>query len=474
MNKQAIKVDLPTVARAGLGGVVAGGSAMALLNLVRKSREMLAERKARRGEQETDEDTIVITLPPKQGEITSKKATKVSSKSTTRVTLAEGNGRQSRRALDGTFGCKTAAGWPTLTATTIAGVGGIGLGAHLVNKIYERRRMKELEAELEAAQQEYVGRLRGGKVAECIEDIFAVPMAKDAQSKLFGFLDYPLAAAALLTMLGTGGTAYITKKVMDDKFREAERRGLDIPKAKRIVFRTSPRPVDSEEEEEKISGYEPGTLEDVECIDAALGIMTDKVGERTLVLEQPAVKSAMASEGTSTLKLLKMAQDTDELIEYLRQTPTLRKMIQRSFMEQHPTYKHMRFMASVPGIRGIMDKKLYAAIGNMGANQGMMGANQGMMGGAKTAANLGIPSMLLSSVVGSDIASEPMDPDAIAQAVVRAQDAKRKRGKLKKTPTQRVSEIEVGAADADAHAYLQQNKDHVLALLKDMAAAGKL
>lgn len=461
MNKQAFKVDMPTVGRSALGGAIAGGSAMALLNLVRKAREMADDRSALLKRPETDEDTIVLTLPAKRGEVcleNKKKPTKVSNTETTKTVTVSGNGSQYRRAMDGTYGSKTAAGWPTLTAATLAGVGGVGVGAHLVNKLYERRREKSLKAELLAAQHEYMAKLQGGKTASVIEDLFPSSLGKEAQSKQFGFFDYPLAAAALMTVLGTGGAAYVTKKILDDRFQEAEQRGSDMPKVRRIVFQTQPNAT------EKVSGYEPGTQEDLDCVEAALGIMVDKVGSRTLVLEAPYVKKAMADAGTSVIKLMKMAKNTDKLIEYLRGAPDLRRMIQNSYVEQHPTYSKYKFMTKLPGVGRIMDNKLYAAI------QNMHGANTD---GVKSARPNSISGMFASSLVGSRLGDRGAHPDAIAKAVVKAQgeDEKKKR---KPSAADRVSGIQLGAADDESYDYLQKNQERVLELLKHMAATGRI
>jgi len=461
MNKQAfLDINKTTVGRAALGGAVAGGSAMALLNLFRRAKEMSDERKALLHEPETDEDTIVIRLPPKASECTCTKPTKVTAVETTRRGEASGNGKQFRRVMDGTFGTKTASGWPTLTAATLAGGAGIGIGAHLVNKIYEKRRLKALKDELEAAQEEYMSSLQGSKMA--VDSLFAVPMSKGAQhseSKAFGFLDYPVSMAALLALLGTGGSAYITKKVLDQQFADAESKGLDKPKLKRIVFQTQPGA--------KMAGHEPGTQEDIDCVTAALGVMLDKVGERTVILDKPYVKSAMEKAGTTAGTLIKMAQNTDSLIEYMRGNPELRKMIQNAYIEQHPKYNKFKFLTKLPGAGRFMDNKLYAALQRLPGTQAPEVAKQ--------AAPTSLSGMMLSSVVGQRIGDKDSNPEEIAAAVIKAQEAKEQASKKPKvTPEEQADGVQLAADDPEAAAYLEANRERVRAILKHMAATGKI
>jgi hypothetical protein len=456
MEKKALEVEPRTVGRFALGGLVTGASTAALLNLLRKVNQMRQERQQALSTPQTDEDTIVLTLPGKQAEIKTDTPTKVERSTTTKSISVSGPGKQFRRVCDGTFGPKTAAGWPTLTASTLAGLGSTAVGAHLVNKIYEKRRQQELQAELDAAQEEYMDQLKQGKAADWIESTFAVPMDKDAQSSTFGFLDYPLAAAALLSVLGGGSTAFITKKLLDQKFQEAQSRGLDIPKVRRIVFQTQPG-----------AAEKTGSMEDIDCVKAAFGVMLDRVGAETKVLAQPYVKEAMAEVDTSALKLLKLAQDTDILIEYLRQTPTLRNMIQRATMEQHPVLKHFRWGAKIPGVRGALDDKLYAKLRNMGPQTD---APTKIARAAMSTGDL-IGGMLGGMVGGNNDAQ----PDEIANAVVAAQQkAESDKNTPEPTPEEQAEGVKLEASDPEAAAYLEQNKEKVLAVLKQMAATGKL
>jgi len=479
MDKKALEVDPTIVARYGLGGLLAGGSTMAVLNLVRMLREMHAKQRELAAEPETSEDQIVLTLPRRKMAAEKKEGppTKIRRVEHTRITVARGPKKNSqfRRAYDGTFGCKTAAtGWPTLTTAALAALGGSALGAHVVNKIYQTRRQKQLQAELEAAQQEYMDMLQTPKTAECLDALFALPMEKEGD-RTFGPFNYLLASAALMSILGAGGTAYITKRILDEKFREAQRRGLDIPKVRRIVFRS--QPATDEEGEEKT-----GTAEDIECIKAALGVMMDRVGGETKILTDPQVKEAMEKAGTSVPRLFKLAADVDLLIEYLRQNPRLRQLIQRTTMAQHPLLRHFRWATSIPGVSNLVDHILYKQMQKHltpGAPVPFWKAVKQTIQPHASAATeyikrlkpfgkqavvLGMLPEVVSSVIGSTIANRAAQPKA-------------KSPEEEPTPAQTrktVSKIKLTATDPEAQAYLEKNKAKVMAILRQMAAEGKI
>ena len=456
-EKKALEVDPKFVGRYALGGAITGASVASLLNLVRMIKEMHQERKEQLVTPETSEDTIVLTLPPKRGESKKNKKPETICHITHQKTmLVKGppRGKQARRAYDGTFGVKTAVGWPTLTMGALAALGSGYAGAQLVNKLADMRREKQLRQELEAAQQEYLDMLQQGKSAEVLDELFDVPGLDKSANSFSTAINTPVAVAALLSILGAGGSAYITKRVLDEKLREAQQRGLDIPKVRRIVFKSKPG---SEEDEEKA-----GNAEDIECIDAALGIMMDKIGTDTIILEEPQVKEAMVKENTSARQLFKLAQDADILMEYLRQTPTLRRMIQRAAMEKHPVYKHLRWtLGRVPGVQGMADKKLYEA-----ANQMFSKYSEKMA--------LSLPTDVLGSVVGSSIAGREQVDD-IADAVVKAQEkVKATQPEPALSPGEMAERVQLVGADPEAQAYIEANKEKILKILEQMAAAGKL
>jgi len=360
-SKEAIftdRMDPGTVGRAAMGGAMVGGGATAVLSLIHMLRSMKQRQETEQAEDE--EGTITLTLPPKAAKSCDPvKLVKVESPKVTSVT---GPKKQFRHAIDGKFGNKTAAEpgkWQTLSGKWLAGGAGAAGGAYVVNKVYQKIRERKLEQELEAAQQEYMDLLQRGsasKLATSMDSLF--PMGKDAADK-WGLLSYPLASAAVLTVLGTGATAWMTKKVLDEKLRGAKGRGLDLPQLQRIVFKTAPQPVAAPTalvgEEEEEPGYKQATAEDIVDVQAALGIMMDKVGSHTLVLDTDYVQAEMVKAGTDVRGMFKLAQDIDALMNYLRQNPQLSRMVQRATMEKHPVMKHFRWATKIPGLNRIGD-----------------------------------------------------------------------------------------------------------------------
>lgn len=471
MQKQS--VDWPTVGRYAAGGAVTGAGAAALLNLIRYVRDMYKDKKERELPGGTTEDTIVLDLPRKAAEVTPKLTT-----TKTKTLIGPKTSSQPRR-MDGTVGPSTlgpklAAGWPTLTLSAIAGVGGGTLGAMLVNKIYQERRHKQLEEELRATQEQYMTNLPQ-KASEFMPGLFDLPMTKQADSSsVFGYLNYPLAAMALLGLMGTGGAAYITKRVLDEKLRQATEEGLDLPKVKRIVFRTQPETA----EPAKIA-----SADDIECVKAALGVMLDRLDSTTKVLNTDYVKQAMDKANTCATTLMKEAGDIDTLMEHLQGTPELRKMIVRASMESHPLLKHFKWAYNLPLVQGMADKAMYSRIGGALNSQPKMQDSARMIGGSEGHVNMasaekqaqGLAGSALAGMVGSTISGQAARQqlvDALAEAEKSIELERQRKKKL--PPDVAASQVELEASDPAAKEYLAANKQKVLKVLRNMAASGKL
>ena len=451
MQKQS--VDWPTVGRFGMGGLVTGAGTAALLNLVRYIRDMQKDRKDREIPADTSEDTIVVDLPHKAAAVKPKLTT-----TNTKTLIGPKTSSQHRR-MDGTvgpstIGTKLAAGWPTLTLSAIAGLGGGTLGAMLVNKIYQDKRHKQLEDELKATQEQYMSNL---------------PM-KQADGNVFGYVNYPLAAMAILGLVGTGGAAYITKRVLDEKLRAASEEGLEIPKVKRIVFRTKPE----ERAPEKIA-----SADDIECVKAALGVMLDRLDSTSKVLNMGYVKLAMDKANTCALTLLKEASDVDTLMEHLQNTPDLRRMIVRASMENHPMLRHFKWAYDVPGLQGMADKKLYQHFGD--AFKPQMQNTARMIGGSEGHVNMAeakqadFTGSALAGMVGSAISGQNARHelvDALAEAEKKIEMDRQHKKRL--PPDEMASGVQLEAQDPEAQAYLAANKQKVVRVLKNLAASGKL
>jgi hypothetical protein len=470
MNKQALKIEPATVGRYALGGAVTGGSVAAILNLLHMIQQMRQERAELTKPVGTDENTIMLTLPRKAAEVKADvtEPTRVKTKTGLRRGWASGPRTQTRDAFDGRFGQKTAAqGWPTLTASALAAIAGTAAGAALVNHIYQRKQQQDLKAELSAAQQEYADLLRGGagaKTAEWVEAWFDGIEKDAAGDRVFGLLNYPIAALALLSILGAGGAGYITKRILDEKQKEQEERSLDIPRARRIVFRTEPEP-----DRGKLA-----SADDVDCVRTALCVMLDKLDTAPHILNQPEVKTAMAEAKTSEAALLKLAADVDALIRHLQGNPNLRRIIQRVTMARHPILKHFRWALNLPGVSHFADQKLYNSIqpttNSRPGIPGVVGAAPAKAASEKK--GVGIATDFATDILGSMVGQRrnaDKDAERLAAALVKVQAA----AKAKKQHVQQ-DKLQLSAEDPNAAEFLDTNRKKILAVVRRMAMEGQL
>ena len=138
-----------------------------------------------------------------------------------------------------------------------------------MDKLYEMQRERRLKRQLDAAQREYMTVLGGGSVkgASAVGEMFSGDSEeKQADGETFGMLNYPMAALALMTILGSGATGYLTKKVLDEKLEQAHDQSMDIPKVKRIVFQTAP------------ASDKAASADDCEAALGALMVTMDRIG----------------------------------------------------------------------------------------------------------------------------------------------------------------------------------------------------
>ena len=480
MDKKALTTDMGTVGRFAAGGLITGGGTAALLNLIHMLRQQRAEQKDLGEEAQTDKDTIVVNLPPKGAAVVAKFASMYKRVETTgnKITKMDKKNNAGGRTSGGQFdnplkvadaegkevpvgdgATKSATGWPTLTLSALAGAGGAGLGVALVDKLYTMRREKLLKDKLEAAQQEYMGALTG-KQASAIDELFPVSMDKQADTDhTFGLLNYPLAAAALLTLMGTGGTAYITKKLLDEKLREAQTKGLDIPSVKRIVFRSASTP-GAPAPAQLPAGMKQASAEDMLSLKAAFFIIADKLDTHSRVLGTPEVKQAQAAAGLPTHKLFNLSEgDIGTIMDALNKNPALAKIIVRKGMAARPIMKHFQWAAdTTPGLA-------------LGKNRIQSFLEQFKSPAAPVAKVANITdrtaAMLLSKTLGEgtgDVAKSLLGDGGADTAP--ANDA----GK----PKTDLSKVTLSASDPNAEAYLKANKQKVIKILQHMAAEGKI
>lgn len=231
------------------------------------------------------------------------------------------------------------ANWQTFAAAMLAAGGGGTAGYALVNRIFARKREKELEKELLGAKQEYLDML--SKNGAALEKTAA---DRHEGSRTFGFLDYPIGMAALLYMLGAGGTAWLTKRILDHYSTQGATPDENAaPDIKRIMFSTEKTASDDSEARD--------------VMEAAVGVYLDLCSGRADIIGDMACKQAMLIEPSELYKMA--SEDYDKLVMYLKSNPQLRSTIKRLAMEKHPLLKHLKMMANWPLIGGMGDKKLF-------------------------------------------------------------------------------------------------------------------
>ena len=546
MQKKAITVDPAVVGRYALGGALTGGAIASTLNLAHMIRQMRDERKKRTARPETDENTIVLTLPSKQAEeplrslVTSNsrdalagiessaKPTKADEPrktsrapvsgtlrslicSNARNDLAKTSeaveqdrsgsslikhisghqyrdltvkggpqGQQSREKVTGKFGHQLTkagdgtTGWPTLTAASLAALAGGAGGAALVNKMYEVQREKRLKAELAAAKQEYMDLLTGHSVkgAEAIEQLFpyTADFEKQADSA-FGLLNYPMAAMALMTILGSGGTAYLTKKILDEKLRETSEKSLDIPKVKRIVLQSTPA-----------APGKQASAEEFEAVQGGLMAMMDFVAGTDRFLGHPTVKAAMEQAGVTPQSLQGTGSpaDWDTIQHTLGTNPELRRALSRLAVDYTVNSKLGRGMGhmalALPGAQGFADKKILTKLDQLRYQVPPGGAAGLKMqpGQPKQAQALDMGASMLGSLMGKKLTgqSNPVNQEELVKAVLAAQDEASQEKRMKGMKVR--ENVRIEAKDPAATDYLEHHKHQVAGLVRRLAQEGQL
>lgn len=529
MQEKRAKIDLPfniqpeIVARYGLGGLLTGGALASALNLVHMLRE-LSRQRAEKVPTETDESTLVLTLPPGRkaaaakpapyapakgkyitdgnvGDydahepppstgpvnpelgIVNKKSLPITVKRRAVLTnkTMKGKRRQGPRE-SGQFGVKTA-NWPTLTAALLAMGAGGGLGYSLIDKLYEIRRLKAGEKELDTARQEYLDLLAKDKEAG-FNELFTIPQEKLAlfgdKKRTFGMIDLPLGLAALAFILGTGGSAYLTKRILDQLGAKKPPKGVQ-PAVKRIVFRSTPGEEGTNLSEEIGPEEEPKVAESIEelekaqeadeVFDAALGTYLDIMSGAPAVTGTDAVKAKLAEIGETPASLIKTAAtDFDSLIATLQANPKLRQLMQGAMMESHPIIKHFKWATKLPVLQQIADAMMYKKI-----NQIFKPATPAA---PKTAEELGFQQLckqagilaprladIAASFYGSTLASQVGDEDE-SKTVPEVSPEERARELL--------GRLRLAAEDKPAAEFVMRNKAAIIKILKRLAAEGKI
>lgn len=310
-----------------LSGVIGGAGVSSAANLLRQFLELRKPKK-----EETDDETIVLTLPQKAA--ADAYASAVAAKPGERKVTANGGTQRRENGRYGTAisgktpekdAVKCAAGnpGPNTVGTIVANVLGLTAGGlmsyEVSSRLFDALNERRLKRKLQAAQEAYVNAMSGAsKRAEAVLSVLNPvehAILNEPAEKTAGILDflpepasnavrYPMAAYIIALLAGTGATSYVTKKVMDREFPE-EKLKKDVNRPTRIVFRTAgskPSLVEGAQGEEK-----DASAETCAALTALLPIYMDVVeGQPNRTLAAPYRKVAEAN-GTDAAGLMKMA-----------------------------------------------------------------------------------------------------------------------------------------------------------------------
>ena len=417
---------------------------------------------------------------------------------------------------------KTAASWTETTAAILATMGAGALGASVVNKVFAMQREKELKKKLSDVQQEYAMQLTGErKAGEFIDALCGMPKQADAA----GLIKLPLVVGGLVYALGAGSAAYVTKKILDEKFREAASAGRDLPRVRRIVFKTVSQPVaekaDLAEQQvenenalaaaEKAAGTE-GVEIGPDTLLCLLAITDDHLTGTCRNTGTPLVKAAAAGMGLDLTKLALQFKPEDlasfsGMMEDPRYAPMIHQLVGGqgglidNYMRNRPV---MRWFA--PLVRRLPFAQHYVM--RKGRNMMMDMARQ-MQGPQRSPTPTPAPTMpagappmyaqsprlppssafglpkqayisvstpgILAGMVGRRLVSgaEPEMAEQLLEAEEKVEKAKHNTA-LRRDPDMVVNAIRLEAKDPNAKLYLRKNKKRVQELLHEIAEHGQL
>ena len=499
-----------------LSGILGGAGVSAAANLLRQFRELRKPNK-----EETDDETIVLTLPPKAAGAGYDSMAEAKPGETK---ITANGGTQSRN--DGKYGkglgvpkkekdavkCADGNPGPNTVGTVVANALGLTAGGllsyDLVSRLFDAMNERRLKRKLQAAQESYVNAMTGAskraeailRVTNPVEHVLCkAPLEKTAgvlgslsdllPDAATNALRYPTAAYILALLAGTGATSYVTKKVMDREFPE-EKLKKDINRPTRIVFRTvggKPELAEGEEGQEKAA-----SAETCAALTALLPIYMDVVeGQPSRTLAEPYRKIAEAN-GTDAAGLMKLAQaDLSQAYMAVLKDPKALWAILKgtnfglNFSKLNAA-KALR-TARPDTYRRAVDAAIDATFAG-GPNDGLVrkGWNAIQRAGAKTVAALGGRDWLVDkalapktaeeeddSILGSNYLASVIRPDRGEEATTDAPDPESVLAKAKAALKAR-RKVTVEAGDPNAAAFVGKNKAVIKKLLARLNAQGTI
>ena len=435
-------------------------------------------------------------IPPTALVVTSNKAP-LATLTRVHTSKAEGVAEQTKEA-----------NWQTLTAALLAAGGGGLAGYTVLNKLYDKWREKKLQQEMTQAQEEYLDMLGKAGAVPAFDECFDLPLVKSAgRGDTFPLLDVPMGVAALGLIMGAGGTAYLTKRMLDEATKDddlATKQRERRLKLRRIVFRTDPvngstgqLPVD--------------TPVGTDVLKAATAVFMDIGSGEPTVLGHAKVAKVLDARGITAGTLYKEAGSAfDALIMRLTQDEDLRAALRDAAAESHPALHWVpRPIRNVlPGVNRKIDAAVLAGItqglgpGSAGrrhrlerlaaltedplslwggrapvkAGPGFVNQTQADALRSKYAAAQVKTATLMDSLLGNMLGTAPM---AAAQLATQVDTAKRKRAVEPEAPQEddaarMLAQLELIGADPRASEFIRRNRTQIYDLLTQMAARGEL
>lgn len=343
------KNDIPTILRYGLGGAAVGGGTAAILSLIQKIKldKKLSEERRRYANPETDENTIVLRLPAKRAAVSRITPEELKALARDRAKALTEDELEYLQYAGAELPQKQANDPATFAAASLAAMGGGVLSYQLIRKLHHKQVLKELAAREEAARTELL-------------DNMLAKQSDEKQAGDFSGADSVMGSLLLLGLLGAGGSAYVTKKYLDQQFAEKDRAKYTPPKVNRVIIRTQPADEASLDAHEKV-----GSEEDMDVLRTISVMHMMKAGDDMRAFEDAEVKAALAAANLTKEAALELGTGTamGDAISGLLGQEDIRRSLQRAYMQDHPMLKHFKWALRVPGLRGIADRMTYSKLG---------------------------------------------------------------------------------------------------------------
>lgn len=452
-------INTSTAGRFAAGGLLGGASLASILGLIKMITDMKRD-KSRGEEEDTGLDRLVLTLPAKRAEAEER---------IDRAYVERFCSQIPRVGPD----MEKSANWQTLVASLLAAGGGTVASYALVDKLFEIRRMKELEKQLASSQQEYLDKL--DTASQEIKTAGILGDSDRTGDPSFNKLDYPIGLAVLATLLGAGGSAWLTKKFLDEYENEEDVSDPGFKprkpiKVKRIVFRTA-----SGDDEKEASSREI----DPETFAAALGVYLDVCSGEAKMASDERVAEELQKVGMTAGDMYKAAANDEEFQKFmyiLAANPDLRTQMKRMSMDTHPLLKYFKWAAGLPLISQITDRSLHDQLNRQYGPARELFPEAFRNGGIFIPPDLqdfGKKASVLDSLIGSMAAERALDgmSDAMKRKKqIPDEEAQDDDEELKSM----VRELEIGAADPNAEEFVRGREKQIKEILTKLVRQGKI